>query len=186
MQLHEKATHFNLVLLNPLAGLEMDPGTALDETFKLFNLKAKTIAASSGVSEQQLSKFRNGHQDMHARGLFRVVSALPRSARFHFYSLIEPDIEEASPPPRPALAPAVPIARELPGTYATSANPPSAYTPLLWQRLAIHRLSPTELKRRLEAIGLSAHASQSILEGRAPTESERQFIDSVFAEGQHA
>lgn len=70
----------------------MNPRKALDQTIKHFELKAKDLAELGGITEYELSKYRRGHKDMVSTTVFRIIKALPESARFYFYSLCaQPD-----------------------------------------------------------------------------------------------
>jgi transcriptional regulator with XRE-family HTH domain len=66
---------------------------ALNQVFRLFDIKAKDVARVSGVRENQISRFRLGRTDLHAETLFRVVEALPNEAKAYFYALMMCDSE---------------------------------------------------------------------------------------------
>lgn len=57
---------------------------AFDEMMIRFGLSAKVLAAESGVSEVQLSRFRNGKQDLYAGALVETLSKTPEEAQ-EFY-----------------------------------------------------------------------------------------------------
>ncbi|MEX0271178.1 hypothetical protein AB3R30_18740 [Leptolyngbyaceae cyanobacterium UHCC 1019] len=158
----------------------MDPRDALDETLKLFGIKATTLAEASGINPQMISKYRNKHQDMQSINLLSIVASLPRTARFHFYSLIEPEIEESTS--------ITPVAKERAGEYKhqPSAVPPSPYTSYLWQWLSLNQISPSELQTRLASHGINPNAVQEVLAGRSPTAEERLQFNQVLSEAGQA
>jgi predicted transcriptional regulator len=53
---------------------------AINQAFVEFNLSAKEIAARSGLTESQLSRFRNG-RDIRSDNLERLIEALPEQAK---------------------------------------------------------------------------------------------------------
>lgn len=61
---------------------------ALDEVFRKYNIKAVDIASKTGVGTNQISRFRNGRNDLKAETLFAIINGLPYEARMHFYALI--------------------------------------------------------------------------------------------------
>jgi transcriptional regulator with XRE-family HTH domain len=65
-----------------------DPRDALDETIRLFNIKASDLAQKSGIDEQMISKYRRKHKDMNSLNLVKLANALPREARSYFYLLL--------------------------------------------------------------------------------------------------
>ena len=69
----------------------MDCREALNSTIKVFKLTAREIADNAGMSPQQLSKYRNGHHDIYADTLDRVIKALPKTARFYYLALLSDD-----------------------------------------------------------------------------------------------
>lgn len=66
----------------------MDPRDALNRTIEVFDLKAVTISAGSGIDERALSKYRRKHKDMNSLNLCRIIAALPEEARFFFAALL--------------------------------------------------------------------------------------------------
>lgn len=156
--------------------LKMDPRDALDATIKHFGLTAKTLAEAAGIGDERLSKYRNKVQDMHSTTVFKLVAALPRTARFYFYSLIEPELEEPEASNSKVSEPR--------GIYKIDplAIPPAPYTSYLWQWLAVNQVAPTELKKRLETEGLSLEAIAEIFNGKAPTPEELQVLNQVLAD----
>lgn len=159
-------------------GLGMDPRDALNETLELFEIRAITVANAVGLSPSVFSRFRSKKQDMHATTFCKVIASLPRRARFHFYSLIEPDLET---PPPPESAPV--RVQETPSIYRLDPSrlPPSSFTCYLWQWLSVNRISPAELQTRI-AESLPAYALQELLTGREPNPEERQIINNKLAE----
>jgi plasmid maintenance system antidote protein VapI len=66
----------------------MEPAEALDETIRLFKIKATDLAELSGIGENRISRYRNNRVGMNAETLFRLVRALPFKARIHFMLLV--------------------------------------------------------------------------------------------------
>lgn len=60
---------------------------ALNETIRVFRLKAVDISEASGVNEQEISRYRKGHKDINSSTLHKIVNALPRNARAYFLVL---------------------------------------------------------------------------------------------------
>jgi transcriptional regulator with XRE-family HTH domain len=50
---------------------------------KHFNLSAKELASTSGITESALSKFRNGERDLMQSSVEKLLQALPDDA-FHY------------------------------------------------------------------------------------------------------
>ena len=57
---------------------------ALNETIKVFHLKAVDIANSSGVNEHEISRYRHGRKDITSSTLNKIVNGLPVTARTFF------------------------------------------------------------------------------------------------------
>jgi plasmid maintenance system antidote protein VapI len=66
----------------------VEPAQALDETIKLFKIKATDLAELTGIGENRISKYRNNKGGMNVDTLFRLVRALPLRARLHFMALV--------------------------------------------------------------------------------------------------
>ncbi len=70
----------------------MDIQEALDRTLKAYNIKAKHLAATSGVTERQISLFRNKNADIFAvKGLQELLKAMDARApgsKQYFCSLL--------------------------------------------------------------------------------------------------
>jgi predicted transcriptional regulator len=76
----------------------MNEREALNKTIKLFNLRAVDIAERANIPESDLSKFRNGKNDILAERFFRIVAALPRDARSYLLMLLNNyDLEGVTP-----------------------------------------------------------------------------------------
>jgi predicted transcriptional regulator len=60
---------------------------ALNEVMKVHHLKAVDISRNSGVDVYEISKFRNGKKDMTTQKFFKIVNALPNSAKSHLLAL---------------------------------------------------------------------------------------------------
>jgi predicted transcriptional regulator len=77
----------------------MNEREALNKTIKLFNLKAVDIAERANIPESDLSKFRNGKNDILAERFFKIAGALPRDARSYLFMLLasSDDIEGVKP-----------------------------------------------------------------------------------------
>ncbi len=67
---------------------EVDPRDALDKTLEVFGVKAAELAELSGISAQEISRYRNKRKDMNSLNLQKIVNCLPQAARFYFYSLM--------------------------------------------------------------------------------------------------
>lgn len=63
-----------------------DFAKALRETMEECNLRATFIAEHSGLTDQQISTFRNGKRPMQSDNLQRLIDALPPTARIVFFS----------------------------------------------------------------------------------------------------
>ncbi len=61
---------------------------AFDEMMARFELNAKLLAAESGVSEVQLSRFRHGKQDLYAGALIAALSKAPSEAQEFYLSAV--------------------------------------------------------------------------------------------------
>jgi predicted transcriptional regulator len=73
----------------------MNEREALNKTIKLFNLRAVDIAERANIPESDLSKFRNGKNDILAE---RFLAALPRDARSYLLMLLNNyDLEGVTP-----------------------------------------------------------------------------------------
>lgn len=60
---------------------------ALNETIRVFQLKAVDIAMASGVNEHEISRYRRGHKDINSTTLHKIISGLPKNARMYFLVL---------------------------------------------------------------------------------------------------
>jgi hypothetical protein len=60
---------------------------ALNETIRVFQLKAVDIAVASGVNEQEISRYRKGHKDINSTTLHKIITGLPKNARTYFLVL---------------------------------------------------------------------------------------------------
>jgi hypothetical protein len=67
---------------------DVDPRDALNQTLDVFDIKAVDLVGLSGISAQEISRYRNKRKDMNSLNLQKVVNALPQAARFYFYSLM--------------------------------------------------------------------------------------------------
>jgi transcriptional regulator with XRE-family HTH domain len=63
-----------------------DFAKALRETMEECNLRATFLAEHSGLTDQQISAFRNGKRPMQSDNLQRLIDALPPTARIAFFS----------------------------------------------------------------------------------------------------
>lgn len=66
----------------------MDQRAALNQTIKLFDIKASQLSTLSGVGENQISRFRQGKASLYAETLQAIVNALPDQARAYYYMLL--------------------------------------------------------------------------------------------------
>lgn len=57
---------------------------ALRRTIFEYRLEGKALAAESGLSQRQISQFKNGHTDLLSSSLIRLVEAMPQDARSYF------------------------------------------------------------------------------------------------------
>jgi hypothetical protein len=76
--------------------LAMKASEAYDYVLNEYKLKARDIALTTGKSEADISKFRNGHRNISADLLQLFVQALPPQAKAHFYMLFSYDEEKKS------------------------------------------------------------------------------------------
>lgn len=68
---------------------------AFDLTVKQFNLKAKELAAQSGVSESSISRYRKGEQSLSTDALDNLMAALPHQARqYMVFNHLLSDLDE--------------------------------------------------------------------------------------------
>ena len=67
---------------------DVDPRDALDQTLEVFGVKAAELAELSGISAQEISRYRNKRKDMNSLNLQKIVNCLPQAERFYFYSLM--------------------------------------------------------------------------------------------------
>jgi DNA-binding Xre family transcriptional regulator len=58
---------------------------AVDRTISEFNLVAKELAQQADLTSAQLSEFRHGKRDIHARALERLIAALPSQAQQYLF-----------------------------------------------------------------------------------------------------
>lgn len=56
----------------------------LDETIKLFKLKASDLAAASGVAPEDISRLRHKRKDVTTARLAAILHAMPVHARLYF------------------------------------------------------------------------------------------------------
>jgi transcriptional regulator with XRE-family HTH domain len=66
----------------------IDPRDALDQTLRVFELKASDLAERSGIDAQQISKYRNKRKDMNSLNLYKLIEAMPIEAQFYFQSIV--------------------------------------------------------------------------------------------------
>jgi transcriptional regulator with XRE-family HTH domain len=62
----------------------LDISQAFNKTLKTFEIRAKDISEKSGVSEKQISMFRNGRQRLNSDALQSLLEVLPLEARLYF------------------------------------------------------------------------------------------------------
>lgn len=158
---------------------ELDPREALDRTLKLFDIKASSLAESAGVSEQAVSRYRNRKQDMTSLTLYKLISALPLSARFYFSALLisEEEVQFAN-------AQSVQEARlsfyrvaeqeaESGYPYRGGNSPPSAFSLFLLNWLFENQTSPLSVAQQSE---MQIGQLLEILQGKAPSDKELQRL----------
>ena len=58
---------------------------AFDRTLKDLDIRASQVAAGSGVSESDISRFRNGDRDIRSSKFARLLFALPSHAQDYFW-----------------------------------------------------------------------------------------------------
>ena len=73
----------------------MDARQALDQTLKQYKIRASDIAQKIGMGENELSRYRRGHNDILATRAFDIVRALPAPAQLYFWSLCTQDNKPA-------------------------------------------------------------------------------------------
>jgi predicted transcriptional regulator len=59
---------------------------ALDKTLDHFGISGKWLAKQSGLSQQMISGFRQGHQQVRSDSLEKMIRHLPMEAQQHFYA----------------------------------------------------------------------------------------------------
>lgn len=64
-----------------------EPGEALRRTMFEFRIAGRELSQATGISERQISEFKNGKRDMVATNLVKLSKALPDAARNYFVSL---------------------------------------------------------------------------------------------------
>lgn len=65
----------------------MKASEAYDYILDTYKIKAKDIAKAIGISETDISKFRNGHRKVNQDLLQLLIQALPPEAKAHFNML---------------------------------------------------------------------------------------------------
>ena len=76
---------------------------AFKETLFRFNVTGRDLAAQSGLTVQQISKFRNG-SEVRTETLEKLIEALTPEARQYFMSLVLSDKESAVKTPAKTAA----------------------------------------------------------------------------------
>lgn len=66
----------------------MNHQQAFNEMMIRFDIEAKKLALDSKVSEIQISRFRNGKQDLHADSLLRLLNSVSKEARQWYLSAV--------------------------------------------------------------------------------------------------
>lgn len=78
-----------------VGAINMRTYEAFDLTVKQFNLKAKELAAQSGVSESSISRYRKGEQSLSTDALDNLMAALPHQARqYMVFNHLLSDLDE--------------------------------------------------------------------------------------------
>ncbi|MDR9405379.1 MAG: hypothetical protein RI580_18320 [Halothece sp. Uz-M2-17] len=72
----------------------MEGYKALDKTLKRFHLQAKTLAKKADINPVQLSRYRNGSNDLYSETLLRIVRNLPAEAKGYYWLLTMTEDEE--------------------------------------------------------------------------------------------
>ncbi|MDX2242368.1 MAG: helix-turn-helix transcriptional regulator [Leptolyngbyaceae cyanobacterium bins.302] len=68
---------------------------AFDLTVKHFNIRAKDLAAQSGVNESSISRYRKGEQSLSTDALDNLLAALPEQARqYMVFNHLLSDLDE--------------------------------------------------------------------------------------------
>ena len=78
----------------------IDPRDALDETLRVFDLKASDLAERSGIDAQQISRYRNKRKDMNSLNLYRLIDAMPIDAQCYFSSIVLRPTNPSQPCPK--------------------------------------------------------------------------------------
>ena len=60
---------------------------AFDKTLRDLGIRAAHVASTSGVSDADISRFRNGDQDIRTSKMARLIAALPSHAQDYFWYL---------------------------------------------------------------------------------------------------
>lgn len=67
---------------------KLELSKAFDKTLKDFELSARWLSESSGVSEKMISQFRNSRQRIYSDTLEKLLEALPSEAKLRFLGLV--------------------------------------------------------------------------------------------------
>lgn len=65
----------------------METHQAFAETIKIFKISLAEISRKTDISPATLSRFKNGHQEIGANNLQKVLKVIPPYAREYFYTL---------------------------------------------------------------------------------------------------
>jgi hypothetical protein len=65
----------------------MNTSKAFALTLEKFEIKASELSKRSGIDQQEISRFRNGHKDIVSQRLMMLIKAMPLHAQVYFWSL---------------------------------------------------------------------------------------------------
>ncbi len=65
----------------------METHEAFAETIRRFRIPIAEISRETGIAQESLSRFKNGHSDIKSKNLQKVLRALPPYAQVYFCTL---------------------------------------------------------------------------------------------------
>lgn len=74
----------------------MKPQDAFVKTIEAFGISIAEISKNTDIPLSNISRFKNGHQDMTSTRLFKIINAMPVPARLYFCSLVTTEIDSVA------------------------------------------------------------------------------------------
>lgn len=65
----------------------METNQAFAETIRRFKIQIADISRETGIAQESLSRFKNGHSDIKSKNLQKILKSLPPYAQEYFYTL---------------------------------------------------------------------------------------------------